>query len=48
MLVTAVHILNNQVLQFFDDHETKVITILSNNGTEFCGRLDRHPYELFL
>jgi len=25
-----------------------VITVLSDNGREFCGRPDRHPYELFL
>ena len=26
----------------------KVGTVLSDNGREFCGREDRHPYELFL
>ena len=25
-----------------------VKTVLSDNGREFCGRPDRHPYELFL
>ena len=25
-----------------------ISTILSDNGREFCGRLDQHPYELFL
>ena len=46
--VTAVHILNEDVLPFFEEHKAQVSTILSDNGREFCGRPDRHPYELFL
>ena len=46
--LTAVHVLNNHVLPFFEEHGVKVQTILSDNGREFCGRPDRHPYELFL
>ncbi len=46
--VTAVHILNTDVLPFFEKHKVPVDTVLSDNGREFCGREDRHPYELFL
>lgn len=46
--VTAVHLLNEDVLPFFEQHRAKVTTILSDNGREFCGRPERHPYELFL
>jgi transposase InsO family protein len=46
--LTAVQILNNDVLPFFEKHRARVVTILSDNGREFCGRPDRHPYELFL
>lgn len=46
--LTAVQILNNDVLPFFEKHRAKVTTILSDNGREFCGRPDKHPYELFL
>jgi transposase InsO family protein len=46
--VTAVHILNESVLPFFEDHGAVVAVILSDNGREFCGRPDQHPYELFL
>jgi len=46
--VTAVHLLNEDVLPFFEQHSAKVVTVLSDNGREFCGRPDRHPYELFL
>lgn len=46
--VTAVHVLNNDALPFFENHNAAITTILSDNGREFCGRPDRHPYELFL
>ena len=45
---TAVHITNNEVLPTFDAHQARISTVLSDNGREFCGRPDRHPYELFL
>lgn len=46
--VTAVHALNTDVLPFFESHDAKIETVLSDNGREFCGRPDQHPYELFL
>jgi transposase InsO family protein len=46
--VTAVQTLNNHVLPFFEQHKVGIDTILSDNGREFCGRPDKHPYELFL
>lgn len=46
--VTAVHTLNNFILPFFDEHNAKVKTLLTDNGREYCGREDQHPFELFL
>lgn len=46
--VTAVHVLNEDVLPHFEAHDVTIDTVLSDNGREFCGRPDRHPYELFL
>ena len=46
--VTAVHLMNNDVLPTFEAHGVKIETLLSDNGREFCGRPDQHPYELFL
>lgn len=46
--ITAVQTLNNDVLPTFEAHGARIETILSDNGREFCGRPDRHPYELFL
>jgi transposase InsO family protein len=46
--VTAADILNDRVLPFFEDQEIPILTILTDRGTEYCGRLDKHPYELYL
>jgi len=46
--VTAVHLMNNDIIPTFEVHKAKIDTVLSDNGREFCGRPDRHPYELFL
>jgi transposase InsO family protein len=46
--VTAVQLINNDVLPTFEAHGARIETVLSDNGREFCGREDRHPYELFL
>jgi len=46
--VTAIHVMNNDVLPTFEAHNARITTVLSDNGREFCGRPDRHPYELFL
>jgi transposase InsO family protein len=46
--VTAVPVLNDDVLPFFDQHGVTITTFPSDNGREFCGNPDKHRYELFL
>ena len=46
--VTAVQLMNNEVIPTFEAVEAKIDVVLSDNGREFCGRPDKHPYELFL
>ena len=48
MPLTAVHLVNTDVVPHFEEHGVPIKTVLSDNGREFCGRPDRHPYELFL
>jgi transposase InsO family protein len=48
LLETAVHLMNNDVIPTFEAHAAKIDAVLSDNGREFCGRPDQHPYELFL
>jgi hypothetical protein len=46
--LTAADLMNDKVLPFFDEHGIRVLRVLTDNGMEFRGRLDSHPYELFL
>jgi len=40
--------MNNDVLPTFEAAGARIAAVISDNGREFCGRPDRHPYELFL
>ena len=46
--ITAADMLNDKVLPFYEQHELPVLRILTDRGTEYCGRADRHDYQLFL
>lgn len=46
--LTAADALNDKVLPFFDDHGMSLLRILTDRGTEYCGRTETHPYLLFL
>ena len=43
--VTAVQLLNNDVLPTFEAHGATIEAVLSDNGREFCGREDQHPHQ---
>jgi transposase InsO family protein len=46
--LAAADFLNDKVLPHFDNHHAKVLRVLTDRGTEYCGRKENHPYELFL
>jgi len=46
--INSADLLNDQVLPFFDQYEIPLLRVLTDRGTEFCGRADAHDYELFL
>lgn len=46
--ITAADILNDRVLPFFEAHGLGVLRILTDRGTEYCGQVDQHDYQLFL
>ena len=46
--VTAADLLNDRVLPFFAEQSVPVLRVLTDRGTEFCGRPDTHPYQLYL
>ena len=46
--LTAADLLNDQGLPFFEQHELPLLRILTDRGTEYCGHMERHEYELYL
>src|SRR5690349_15095434 len=46
--LTAADLMNDRVVPFFDEHEIAVSRVLTDRGTEFCGKPDSHEYELYL
>lgn len=46
-LVAAV-LLNDQVLPFFEERQVRSLRVLTDRGSEYCGNLEHHEYELFL
>lgn len=46
--VTACDLLYERVLPFYEEIDVSIGAVLTDNGREFCGREDSHPYELLL
>lgn len=46
--ITSADLLNDHVLPFFEEQGMGVLRILTDRGTEFCGKAEQHDYELFL
>ncbi|MEC8011198.1 MAG: IS481 family transposase [Pseudomonadota bacterium] len=46
--ITAADLLNDKVLPFFEKHEVPLLRILTDRGTEYCGRVEQHDYQLYL
>lgn len=46
--ITGADLLNDKVLPFFASQEMGIIRILTDRGTEYCGKVETHDYELFL
>lgn len=46
-LVTA-DMLNDRVIPFYEQHDIRLLRILTDRGTEFCGAREHHEYQLYL
>jgi transposase InsO family protein len=46
--INSADLLNDRVIPFFDKSAIPLLRILTDRGTEFCGRPDTHDYQLFL
>jgi len=46
--ITAAHTLNETVLPFFEEHDIPLLRVLTDRGTEYCGKVENHAYQLYL
>lgn len=46
--ITAADLLNDKVLPFYNAHNLPMLRILTDRGTEYCGKVEQHDYQLYL
>ena len=46
--ITAADLLNDRVLPLFQQNGLPMLRILTDRGTEYCGRPEQHDYQLYL
>ncbi|OAM05218.1 MAG: hypothetical protein TV41_00910 [Wolbachia endosymbiont of Dactylopius coccus] len=46
--ITAADLLNDRVIPFFDGQNVPLSRILTDRGTEYCGKPENHAYQLYL
>lgn len=46
--ITAADLLNDRVLPLMEEHGMGLIRILTDRGTEYCGKPESHDYQLYL
>lgn len=46
--IASADLLNDSVLPFFEEHGMGIIRMLTDRGTEYCGKVEQHDYELYL
>lgn len=46
--ISAADLLNDHVLPFFEEHQLPMLRIMTDRGTEYCGKVETHDYQLYL
>ena len=46
--ITSADLLNDRVLPFFESQDLPMLRILTDRGTEYCGKAEQHDYQLYL
>ena len=46
--ITAADLLNDKVLPFYTSQNLPMLRILTDRGTEYCGKVEQHDYQLYL
>jgi hypothetical protein len=40
--------LNDQALPWFEQQDVRLLRVLTDRGTEYCGSVQQHEYQLYL
>jgi transposase InsO family protein len=46
--LVAADLLNDRVLPWFEEQDVRLLRILTDRGTEYCGSIQNHEYQLYL
>ena len=46
--ITAADMLNDRVIPLFNEQGIDLLRILTDRGTEYCGKIENHSYQLYL
>ncbi|WP_019217660.1 IS481 family transposase [Legionella tunisiensis] len=46
--ITSADLLNDKVLPFLEQQDLPLLRILTDRGTEYCGKVERHDFQLYL
>lgn len=46
--ITSADLLNDRVIPMFEKHGMGILRMLTDRGTEYCGKVEQHDYELYL
>ncbi|EKR5656279.1 IS481 family transposase [Escherichia coli] len=46
--ITAADLLNDRVLPFYESQGLPMLRIMTDRGTEYCGKVEQHDYQLYL
>jgi hypothetical protein len=46
--LTAADVLNDRVLPFYEQHRVPLLRVLTDRGTEYCGKVEQHEFQLYL
>ena len=46
--LVAAEILNDRVVPFYEEYEIPLLRVLTDRGTEYCGKREHHEYQLYL
>lgn len=46
--LVAADFLNDRVIPWYDEHDIRLLRILTDRGTEYCGNREHHEYQLYL